>query len=551
MSLPPRIEYCVPEETQRVARAIFPKGNLYMQGYDRLGTLFEDQDFVALFSREGQPSLSPMRLCLVLLLQFAEGLSDRQAADAVRAHIDWKYLLCLELTNPGFHYSVLSEFRERLIAGEAEEQIFNRVLEICRTKGLVRRRGQQRTDPTEVLAAIRTLNRLELVGETLRAALNALAVVAPDWMRAHSQPEWIERYGPRVSDYHLPANEKERVAHTTLVGADGLSLLTAIWSESNLPWLREIPAVKTLWLVWLQNYTWLDDQHLRWREADEVLPSAQAIRSPYDPEAHFSQKRSTAWVGYKVHFTETCDPDLPRLVTQVETTPATTQDNKALPSIHQVLQTRDCLPATHIVDCGYMGAEEWVASQRDYGIDLLGPMRGDTGWQAREGQGFTVQDFVIDWEAPHAICPAGKKSLHWLPAFNNLDKPVIQIKFSKHECRICPLQPQCTRSSPPRRSITVRPKELHQALLEGREREKTEAFREQYAARAGIEGTLSQGVRAFGLRQTRYIGLAKTHLQHVLTAMALNITRVLAWLSGDRPAQTRSSAFVRLHHVAA
>ena len=158
MSLPPRKEYCVPEETARVARAIFPDGNLYMQWYDQLGTLFEDRDFVALFSREGQPGLSPMRLCLVLLLQFAEGLSDRQAADAVRTRIDWKYLLCLELTDPGFHYSVLSEFRDRLIVGEAEEQIFNRVLEICRTKGLVRRRGQQRTDSTEVLAAIRTLN---------------------------------------------------------------------------------------------------------------------------------------------------------------------------------------------------------------------------------------------------------------------------------------------------------------------------------------------------------------------------------------------------------
>lgn len=244
MSLPPQSEYSVPEETQRVARAIFPKGNVYTEWYEQLGTLFEDRDFVALFSREGQPSLSPMRLCLVLLLQFAEGLSDRQAADAVRARIDWKYLLCLELTDPGFHYSVLSEFRDRLIAGEAEEQIFNRVLEICRTKGLVRKRGHQRTDSTEVLAAIRTLNRLELVGETLRAALNALAVVAPDWMRAHSQPVWVERYGPRVSDYHLPADEKERVAHTTMVGADGLSLLTAIWNETSLPWLEKFQRSK-------------------------------------------------------------------------------------------------------------------------------------------------------------------------------------------------------------------------------------------------------------------------------------------------------------------
>ncbi len=165
MSLPPRKAYCVSEETARVARAIFPDGNLYMQWYDTFGTLFEDQDFAVLFSAEGQPALSPMRLCLVLLLQFAEGLSDRQAAEAVRTRIDWKYLLCLELTDTGFHYSVLSEFRNRLVTGGAEAQIFNRVLEVCRTKGLIKKRGQQRTDSTQVLAAVRTGIALEYAGK--------------------------------------------------------------------------------------------------------------------------------------------------------------------------------------------------------------------------------------------------------------------------------------------------------------------------------------------------------------------------------------------------
>jgi transposase len=235
MSLPPRKEYCVPEETARVARAIFPEGNLYMQWHDTFGSLFEDRDFAGLFSAEGQPALSPMRLCLVLLMQFAEGLSDRQAAEAVRTRIDWKYLLCLELTDTGFHYSVLSEFRGRLVTGGAEAHIFNRVLEMCRTKGLIKKRGQQRTDSTQVFAAIRTLNRLELVGETLRAALNALAVAAPEWTRDHTLPEWVDRYGPQVSDYHLPTKETEREAHAALAGADGLMLLTALWQAEGLP----------------------------------------------------------------------------------------------------------------------------------------------------------------------------------------------------------------------------------------------------------------------------------------------------------------------------
>ena len=198
--------------------------------------------------------------------------------------------------------------------------IFNRVLELCRAKGLIKKRGMQRTDSTEVLAAIRTLNRLELVGETLRAALNTLAVAAPEWTRDHTTLDWVERYGPRVSDYHLPTKETEREAHAMVVGADGLALLTALWQEHNLFWLRELPAVRTLWLVWLQNYTWAENGQLRWRTAKEVPAAAQAIRTPYYRAARFSQKRSTAWVGYKVHLTETCDLDQPRLITDVDTT---------------------------------------------------------------------------------------------------------------------------------------------------------------------------------------------------------------------------------------
>ena len=147
--------YTVPEETARVACAIFPHGNVYLQWYDTFGSLFQDQDFAALFPHDGQPALSPVRLALVLLLQFAEGPSDRQAADAVRTRIDWKYLLCLELTDVGFDASVLSEFRNRLLAASWEQQLFERVLTYFRTQGLLKARGQQRTDSTHVLGAVR------------------------------------------------------------------------------------------------------------------------------------------------------------------------------------------------------------------------------------------------------------------------------------------------------------------------------------------------------------------------------------------------------------
>ncbi len=141
-----------------------------------------------------------------------------------------------------------------------------------------------------------------------------------------------------------------------LVGVDGLRLLTALWQERDLTLAARVARGRILWLVWLQNYTWAENGQLRWRTAQEVPPAAQAIRTPYDPDARFSQKRSTAWVGYKVHLTETCDPDLPRLITNVETTLATTQDSQMTTPIHQALADKDCLPAVHIVDCGYMSA---------------------------------------------------------------------------------------------------------------------------------------------------------------------------------------------------
>ena len=201
MSLQPQAVYVVPEDTARVARAAFPKGNPYLRMYDELGRLYADQDFAALFPTRGQPACAPAQLALVTLMQFAENLSDRQAAEAVRARIDWKYALCLELDDPGFDASVLCEFRARLLAGEQEALLFDRLLARCREAGLVRARGRQRTDATAVIAAIRLLNRLELVGETLQHALHTLAAVAPDWLRSVCPAAWAERYGRRLEEY--------------------------------------------------------------------------------------------------------------------------------------------------------------------------------------------------------------------------------------------------------------------------------------------------------------------------------------------------------------
>jgi len=271
MSLKPQEVNPIPEETIRVAHTAFPKGNALMRLRDHLGPIYTDEQFTALFPHDGQPALSPGRLALVSVLQFAEGLSDRQAADAVRSRIEWKYALGLTLDDPGFDASVLCEFRSRLLAGGAEMQLFETLLTLLREQGFLKARGKQRTDSTHVLAAVVTLNRLECVGETLRHALNVLATVAPDWLVAKIPPSWYERYARRFEEYRLPAKKEDRYALAEQIGSDGLQLLQLIDGEQEWAWLREIPAVQILRRVWIQQfYACEPGSAVHWRVAEDL-----------------------------------------------------------------------------------------------------------------------------------------------------------------------------------------------------------------------------------------------------------------------------------------
>ena len=548
MSLHPQVVYLVPEETARVARAAFPKGNVYMQMYDELGLIYENHQFATLFPRCGQPAEDPARLALILVMQFAENLTDRQAADAVRGRIDWKYALGLELTDPGFDFSVLSEFRTRLVAGGAELLLLETLLTQCNARGLLKARGRQRTDSTAVFAAIRSLNRLELVGETLRHTLERLALLAPAWLQTVVVPDWFVRYGKRFDAYRLPKSEAEREALAATIGADGVTLLGAIDAPEAPPSVRDEPAVAILRAVWQQQYEAPPDQPggpVAWRKVADLPPPSDLIPSPYDPEARYGTKRETNWVGYKVHVTETCEPDAPQLITNIETTVATTSDFAMLPTIHEHLADRKLLPEEHLVDAGYMTAEHVVTSQED-GIDLIGPVTVDRSWQAKAGQGFDGGCFQIDWEHEQVTCPQGKQSTRWRPWRDTRGKDIIQVTFAEEDCRACPSREQCTRSPTRPREVSFRPQSEYEALHRARVRQTTEEFKEQYAKRAGIEGTLSQGIARGGLRQGRYIGLAKTTLQEILMAVALNLVRLVAWWQETPRATVRRSHFATL-----
>lgn len=278
MSMQPKEPGKVPAETVRVARAAFPKGSLAIRLRDELGMLFAD-----LFPVRGKPAWSPGRLALVSVLQFAEGLPDRQAAQAVRARIDWKYALGLELTDAGFDHSVPSEFRARLVEAGAGQQIFDRVLDVAREAGVLRPPGRARTDSTHAPAAIRSLNRLEFIVETLRAALNVLAAAAPEWLTTHADPAWFDRYATRPEDYWMPSGRGKRTELAEQTGRDGMRLLTEVHAPGAPDWLRNLPAVQTLRRAWVQQYLMDTESEVRWRDPKTVrraLSAWSALMTP-------------------------------------------------------------------------------------------------------------------------------------------------------------------------------------------------------------------------------------------------------------------------------
>ncbi len=409
----------LPEETARLAHIICPKGDLCLWIGDELSEVFQDHVFASLFPRRGQPAEAPWRLALVTVLQFVEGLSDRQAADAVRKRIDWKYALRLPLEDLGFDFSILCEFRGRLLAGGGEQLLFEALLEHAKARGWLKARGRQRTDSTHVLAAIQTLSRLECVAETLRSALNVLSATIPEWVQAQVPPEWYERYATRT-------------------------------------------------------------------------------------------------------------------------------DFEMLTPIQSALSERELLPKEQLVDAGYVTAEHLVTSQTQHQIDLYGPVATNPSWQAHTATGYAAADFSLDWQAQVATCPQGQQSTQWFGRADRHGREVIQIKFAAKDCATCPVRALCTHSATQPRFLMVRPEHTSRSLQAARLRQQTPAFKVEYAKRAGIEGTLSQGVRAFELRRSRYVGEKKTRLQHLMIAVALNLVRLFAW-SEERPREpTRTSRFAAL-----
>lgn len=201
------------------------------------------------------------------------------------------------------------------------------------------------------------------------------------------------------------------------------------------------------------------------------------------------------------------------------------------------------------MDQGYIEIDLLLKSQ-DSGIDLVGPVASGKSWQSKEQGAFDHTRFEIDWEQRRATCPDGKTSQRFTPRKTWRGTPSWVITFSKSDCFPCEFRTQCTQAKSTGRTLTLYPQAQYEAQERARQRQGTEEFKRLYAERAGIEGTISQGVRKTGLRKSRYIGLPRTRLQHLATAAAINLFRVFDWLVGERPTETPVSPFVALASAA-
>lgn len=502
MSLSPRVPGEVPARTAEVARQAFPKGCLCMRIRKELGPLFTDEDFVDLFPRRGQPAWPPYQLALVSVLQFLEGLSDRQAASAVRARIDWKFLLGLELTDPGFDFSLLSEFRDRNIADGHPDRILNVILDRLREAGLLKRPGRQRTDSTHVLSAVRRLSRLEKLAKHLRAALNALAEQAPSWLAEQVPADWYDRYGRRVEDWRLPHGEQKRTACGEQIGEDGMRLLQVVHSPGAPGRLRALPAVEALRTCWVQGFM-VSGGRVRVRTAKDVPPSRLHTESPYDPEVRYAARSGVVWSGYRVHLSEVCDEDAPRVITHVATTVATVTDVEMTESVPTELAAVGLLAGEHLVDRGYVNAELLATSVTRYAVELIGPVREDVTWQGRAREGFDTDSFAIDWDAGRATCPQGKESVQFVPHRGRAGRPTTRITFDQHDCELCPVRAHCTRKDSGPRTLNLGTRTEHEAIRRRRHERETKPWRRRYQARSGVEAAIGQGLLRCGMRRSR------------------------------------------------
>ncbi len=480
---------------------------------------------------KGRLAFEPVLLLAVTLLQFIENKTDRAAAHSVRYDMGWKFMLDLPLDHTGLHATTLVKFRNRLAEAGLERLVFDGVVDALREAGLVRRNARRRLDSTYILGAVASLSRNELVRETLRLGLDALdglGLLAP----LPEREALLERYVHARVTWGI-LTKAEREAKFLAAGRDALALVRWARLQDSRVWGCD--AMLVLEQVLLEQYKFDGDAPAK----NKDIPG-HAVRTPHDPDVEWSTKGSlgtTGWHGYKGQIEETA-PDAgvgpkkkgeptEQFLTDLHVTPATTGDTAGMREMHDGQRERGEAPAPEtLVDSGYVSVATLAEAEAE-GRELSGPPRPSRGTKGC----FTAESFAVDVVGRTAVCPAGLTSVSCRPV-EDKTRGLKLLRFGWGDaCVTCALQWQCTKEKKGRRRLNVA--ERYDLLHGRRQAMETETYRARLKARAGIEGTISEGVRN-GMRRTRYRGMAKTRLFVLLMGAACNVRRWLrldAWRS--------------------
>jgi transposase len=508
----------IPEEIARIGQTILSEDDPYRLVGNEVQDILKLEDFSHLYSEEGRGAVCPIVLSLVTLFQILENVPDREAAKLAVVRLDWKYALHVPVEWQGFHYSTLSNFRQRLLDHGEERLLFDKVLSWVSGHGLLKKQGKQRTDSTHVLGQVATLSRLEMLWETLRMALRALERMAPSWYASTVPAAFHDVYSVRQHDWQLSQEEVKRA--TKQAGQDGFWLLDRI-DESAPKAAQELAEVVTLQKVLKQQFTrgsGSSGGQVRLRPSRRGQQK-DTIVNPHEPEARWSVKRSTKWIGYKLHVTETVEAEAGcTFLTDVGISAANEHDSEAVDAIQQRLQVLEVAPNEMIVDQGYMSGGNMARSQLR-GIDLFGPMPADNSGKP---DGYRQEDFDIDWQKQMVTCPEGSTSSGWFDRRQADDAIGVYVRFGG-QCTTCPAKSACAPGKHGR-TLSIN---AHHALINARRAEQeTASFRKRFKQRAAVEGTISALVRKHGARRARYRGRAKVALQYSLTGAAVNLKQL-------------------------
>jgi transposase len=525
MSLQPTWNEEVPEDTVRAVGHLLPEDSVYRLIGDEVQKVLSTEAFTDMYSKLGRGAIHPIILTVVTILQFLENIPDRVAAMCAVMRMDWKYALHVPLDWEGFDHSTLSYFRRRLLEHQQERQIFDQVLQWVQKHGFLKKHGKQRSDSTHILGQVARLTRLELVWETLRMALRAMQKKEGVWYKRVLPIVFHKAYNERQSSWRMSAAEV--AAEMQKAGTDGHWLLELIEEHAPQP-VRELAEVETLRQVLAQQFECQEDKV---QVRKPPIKGKETIQSPHDPDARFSKKRSTKWVGYKAQITETAYSGEDNFLTDIETVDANDDDSEAVDGIHARLEQRKLKPEQHYVDQGYISGAN-IAHSSKRGVELVGPIAADT---SRKPKGFKQADFALDFESQVATCPNGQTSVSWLGRPQKDGHVGAHVLF-RHKCATCPDRADC---APGKSGRSLEVSAYYAEITARRAEVQTDAFKEQMKHRPAVEGTLSEMVRKHGFRRARYRGKKKTRLQHLFTGAAVNLKRLARALAGRR--QTRKA----------